>query len=201
MRSDYIGLIKQKISDSQPGTVFVYSDFANIANAATVRQNLNRLAKEKAIRKIKNGVFEKPAYSNLLKEMLPVNPDSVAKAIARNFHWTISPSGNYALNILGLSNQVPAVWSYISDGPYKEYKIGDIKIEYKHRTNREISGMSDVTILVVQGLKALGKEHVDGQVIKILSEKLKSEDKKIILKEATESSEWIYAIIKKVCEV
>ena len=201
MNKNYIDLIKSKIIQSKSGTIFIYSDFSDIASAATIRQVFNRLSKEGLIRRILSGVFYKPSYSKLLQEYLPVNPDSVAHAIARNFHWNIAPSGDYALNMLGLSTQVPAVWSYISDGPYREYKIGDINISFKHRTNREISNMSDMTVLVIQSLKALGKERVSEQTIKILAKKIKSEDKEKLLRESTESSEWIFTTIRKICEV
>ena len=63
--------------------------------------------------------------------------------------------------MLGLSTQVTAVWSYISDGPYKTYEWDKTKIEFKHRTNKEVTGLSPMTILVIQALKTLGKEHVD----------------------------------------
>ena len=44
--------------------------------------------------------------------------------------------------MLGLSTQVTAVWSYISDGPYKTYEWDKTKIEFKHRTNKEVTGLS-----------------------------------------------------------
>ena len=43
-------------------------------------------------------------------------------ALAHSYHCTIAPCGNTALNLLGLSTQVTAVWSYISDEPYKTYE-------------------------------------------------------------------------------
>ena len=51
------------------------------------------------------------------------------------------------------SAAVTAVWSYISDGPYKTYEWNSIKLEFKHRTNKEITGLSYMTILVIQALK------------------------------------------------
>jgi hypothetical protein len=48
----------------------------------------------------------------LLNEFVPPNPNKVAKAIADNFGWTIVPIGDNALNILGLSTQVVAVWEF-----------------------------------------------------------------------------------------
>ena len=47
----------------------------------------------------------------------------MAKAIARNYNWTIAPTGDAALNLLGISTQVPSKWEYVSSGPYKEYNI------------------------------------------------------------------------------
>ena len=43
-------------------------------------------------------------------------------ALAHSYHWTIAPCGNTALNLLGLSTQVTAIWSYISDEHYKTYE-------------------------------------------------------------------------------
>ena len=66
--------------------------------------------------------------------------------------------GNTALNLLKLSTQVPATWSYISDDPYKTYQIDSIKIEFKHRTNKDISNLSNITILVIEALKFYGEK-------------------------------------------
>ena len=191
--------IKKRIELDEPGTVFLTSDFTDIATTTTVRKCLGRQVEEKNIRRIIAGVYEKPVYSELLKEYIPVNPDAVAYAIARSFHWTIAPCGDVALNKLGLSTQVPVVWSYISDGPYRKFSWDNITLSYKHRANREISFMSETTTLVVEALKTLGKERIDDDVIVSLRNRLPEEEKKKMLKEATGVSEWIYTVIKKVC--
>lgn len=188
--------IRKKIELAEQGTVFVTSDFKDIANATTVRKCLGRQVEEKCIRRIMNGVYEKPVYSNLLQEYIPANPDAVAYAIARSFRWTIAPCGDIALNKLGLSTQVPAVWSYISDGPYREFSWDNITVSFKHRANREISFMSELTTLVVEAIKTLGKERVDDGIIAVLKNKLPEAEKKKILEEATGVSEWIYAVIR-----
>ena len=125
--------------------------------------------------------------------------DAVAKALARCYHWTIAPCGNTALNLLGLSTQVTAVWSYISDGPYKTYEWNSTKLEFKHRTNKEITGLSHMTSLVIQALKTLGKKNVTPEVIQTLSTKLSLSEKQTCLKEATESTDWVYDTIRQIC--
>ncbi len=175
-------------------------DFADIANTTTVRKCLGRQTEEGIIRRVLNGVYEKPRYSTLLHELLPTDLDSVAEALARNYHWTISPCGDTALNRLGLSTQVPAVWSYISDGPYREFRWDTIKLSFRHRANREISDMSEITALVVEVLKTLGKEWVTEDTVNLLQKRLSPADKETLLLEARNTSQWIYETVRKVCE-
>ncbi len=198
MANGYSKQIQERISNAAEGTVFVSSDFADIADTETVRRNMNRLTQTGMLRRILKGVYEKPKYSRLLNEYVAANPEAVAKALARSYHWTIAPCGNTALNLLGLSTQVTAVWSYISDGPYKTYEWNSTKIEFKHRTNKEITGLSYMTSLVVQALKTLGKTNVTPEIIRTLSDKLTEADKEAMLKEATESTDWVYDTIRKI---
>ena len=110
MANGYSRQIQERIGAAAGGTVFVSSDFADIADTETIRRNLNRLAQAGTLRRILKGVYEKPEYSQMLKEYVAADPDAIAKALARNYHWTIAPCGNTALNLLGFSTQVTAVW-------------------------------------------------------------------------------------------
>lgn len=198
MDSGYMKRIRERVLSAENGMVFTTSDFADIADSDTVRQSLNRLVNSGILRRVFRGVFEKPKYSNLLKEYVATDPNAVANALARSYHWTIAPCGNTALNFLGLSTQVTATWSYISDGPYRIYEWNSTRIEFKHRANREITGLSYITVLVVQALKTLGKDNVTPEIIRILSDRLDSKDKVLILKESAEATDWIYDIIKNI---
>lgn len=199
MANGYISGIRTRVLSAEDGTVFAASDFADIADTNTIRQSLYRLVNDGTLRRILRGIFEKPKYSKLLDEYVAVDPDAVAKALARSYHWTIAPCGNTALNLLGLSTQVTAVWSYISDGPYKTYEWNSTKLEFKHRTNKEITGLSYTTSLVIQALKTLGKNNVTPDVIQALTERLSDSEKQACLKEATESTDWVYDTIRKIC--
>ena len=199
MDNGYMQEIRARILAAEDGAVFVAPDFADIADTATIRQGLKRLYQSGIIRRIIRGVYEKPKYSKLLDEYVAADPDAVAKALARSYHWTIAPCGNTALNLLGLSTQVTAVWSYISDGPYKTYEWNSTKLEFKHRTNKEITGLSYMTSLVIQALKTLGRTNVTPEIIQTLSEKLSEDEKQACLKEATESTDWVYDTIRKMC--
>lgn len=199
MNNGYSQMIRRRIAAASDGSVFTASDFADIADTATIRQCLNRMVTEKALRRVIRGVFEKPRYSTLLNEYVAAAPDKVAQALARSYHWTITAGGNTALNLLGLSEQVTTSWEYLSDGPYKVYEWGNTKLIFKHRTNKEITGLSYVTSLVIQALKTLGKGRVTADTIQYLSEKLSQEERMALMRESGESTDWIVDTIRKIC--
>ena len=120
--------IRNRIKKAQPGTVYVAVDFVNISDKTNINAYLAVLAEEDVLRRVLRGVYYKPNYNELLQEYVAPDTDKIAQAIARNYGWTIVPSGDTALNMLGLSTQVPAVYVYASDGAYKEYKVNNTSL-------------------------------------------------------------------------
>ena len=192
--------IKNRIAAYETGEVFFTTDFKGIASLSTIRKCLGRQVEEGTIRRVMDGTYEKPRYSSVLQEYLPTDPEKVANALAKKYHWTISPCGDVTLNKLGLSTQVPVVWSYVSDGPYRVFSWDNITLSFRHKTNREISFMSSISIMVIEALKTLGKNNIDENTVAVLKNKLNSEEKRILLKETVDSAAWIYDIARKVCE-
>ena len=192
-------IIKDRILSSEYGTVFVATDFVEIANKTSINTYLSRLVNEKLIRRILRGVYYKAEYNEFLEEYVAPLPDDVAHALSRNNGWTIVPCGDTALNILGLSSQFPAAWVYVSDGMYDEYTYDNTTIKFKRTTNKEISKLSYKTALVVQALKALGKDGVKEATITKLKNTLTNEEKDTLLAEAKAVTSWIYEYIKVIC--
>ena len=199
-RPDYLNQIRGNIEKAENGSVFVSTDFTDITDKKTVNMGLIRLADEGLIKKILFGVYYKPEFSKLLGETVAPSPNKVAHALARNFGWTIVPCGDTALNILGLSTQVPSQWVYVSDGAYKEYTFDNTTIKFKRTTNKEISKVSYKTALTIQALKALGKENITGQVILRLKKILTDEEKEKMLAESKSATAWVLELIKIICK-
>ena len=191
--------IKKRIMEMDDGTVFVAKDFLDITEYEIARKALNRLTDEGIIKKVTRGVYYNPRFSEKLNEYEVPSPHQVALAIARKFNWNIAPSGITALNLLGLSTQVSAKWCYISDGAYNSFNIDNIIIEFKHRTNREITGMSYKTALVIQGIKALGKNNIDESVISKIRAVLTEEERQLLLIEAKPTTVWVYQVVRAIC--
>ncbi|MDU1214075.1 DUF6088 family protein [Finegoldia magna] len=198
--SSYIEIISDKINSFNSHKVFFANDFLDVASNATVRQILKRLADEDKIKRIIDGFYYNPRYSELIGEYEAVSIHELALAIARKYNWNIAPYNSTALNLLGLSTQVPSHYKYISSGRYKEYKIGDTILEFKKVNPGEIANMSLKTATVIQAIKSLGKENISNEVIQKIRENLTEKEKLDLMNESKSVPAWIYEVIRKIKE-
>lgn len=199
-RELYTPKIIERINMAEEGAVFVPSDLKDIADRENVKMALSRLCDKKQLRRLMRGVYEKPEYNSFLQEYVAPSPDKIAKAIARNYGWTIVPEGDTVLNLLGLSAQVPNVWNYVSDGPYKKYKYNDIELKLKHITNKDITNLSLKSSLIVQAIKALGDNNINKKTVSILKRNLSNEEIKALVSETKYTASWIYKTIKMIAK-
>ena len=81
MADSYAKKIQWKIEKMDPGSVFVRSDFAEIADSETLRRNLNRLTENGTLYRVQKGVYEKPKFNARLGEKVATDPQKVAKAL------------------------------------------------------------------------------------------------------------------------
>ena len=198
--SSYMEIISDKINSFDSHKVFFANDFLGIASNATVRQILKRLADERKIQRIIDGFYYNPKYSELIGEYEAVSIHELALAIARKYNWNIAPYNSTALNLLGLSTQVPTHYKYISSGRYKEYKIGDTVLEFKKVNSGEIANMSLKTATVIQAIKSLGKENITNEVIQKIRENLTEKERTDLMNESKSVPAWIYEVIREICE-
>lgn len=182
-------------------SVFCAKDFIHLGDGKSINKSLERLTTDNIIQRVITGVFYAPKYIEIIDDYESPNIHEVAKTLARKNNWSITPTGNIALNKLGLSTQVPSKYIYLSSGPYKKYKIFNTDLAFKRTNNREVLKYSEETNLVIQALKAIGREKVTDEDISMISSKLDDSKKNVLLKESRSTSIWIYELIKKICGV
>lgn len=181
------------------GWAFTKVDFIAEFGEANIHKALSNLTRANKIRRVSRGVYDYPAYSELLQQPLSPNIDQVAHALARKFNWRILPSGDAALNLIGLSTQVPGRWVYLSDGPSRQYEIGKLTLQFKKSVLKEMGFNYRESGLLVQALKALGKDHVDQSVVEKIRKQLEMKSCERIIKDTRTVTAWIHKAIKQIC--
>ena len=181
------------------GWVFFPKDFSAEFGSVNIEKALSSLAGKGKIRRICRGMYDYPKYSELLGQQLSPAHDHAARAFARKFNWRILPTGDAALNMFGLSTQVVGKFVYLSDGPNRTYEICGYELEFRKTALKEIGFKQQESGLIVQALKALGKERITSEVREKIREQIEPEKYARICKETRNVTSWIYDAIKKIC--
>lgn len=187
-----------RIYGNQRGWSFSKNDFSDLGSDAAIRKALSRLEIKGTIRRVLRGIYDYPRISTLLNEPMGPDLDELARALARKSGWRIQPSENTALNLLGLSTQVPAQSVYLSDGPSKIYDIGQRQLVFKKRSLKESGFKHQESEIVVQALKALGRERIGANVRKKLAEKWPPRLWQKILRDTKTAPAWVCDIIRTI---
>ena len=182
------------------GWAFSSSDLAARFARQQIDNALSDLAEANKIRRVSRGLYDYPRFSDLLQKTLSPDIDQVANAYARKFNWRIEVSGDSALNLLGLSTQIPAQYIYLSDGPSKSYDVMGVQLTFKKSSLKDIGFKHRESTLIVQALKALGKEHLNAEVFAKIREQIAKERFAKILRDTQGSTGWIYEAIKLICQ-
>jgi hypothetical protein len=181
------------------GWVFTPSHFSSLGTPPAVGMVLKRLIEVGTIRQLARGLYDYPAKHPQLGEMAP-SVDAVAKALAGRDAIRLQPSGAYAANLLGLSDQVPMKIVFLTDGTTKRVALGKQTIILKRTTPRNMAPANKISGLVIQALRHLGQRHLDDSIVQVLQNRLTDDDKKQILKDLRFAPAWIAAIMRKVAK-
>ena len=181
------------------GWVFSKKDFARLGSPESLDLALYRLEKKGTIRRVLRGLYDYPGFSELLDQELSPDTHQVARALSRKFGWRIYPSGPTALNLMGLSTQVPGRIVYLSDGPARSYDVGNTELTFKNAALKETGFKLPESALIVQGLKSLGQDRITPQVIIHIRDWLAPELQSRVLKDTQTATGWVYDAIRGIC--
>lgn len=188
--------IEECIRSVQPGAVITISDFSHISIPETCSKVLKRLSEKNKIVKVFRGIFWKPDGIHEKPE-----PDKVAEALARNNRWKAIPCGETVLYLLGLITRIPSKWTYVTDGTYRSYECGDSLIEFRHTTGEMIHSVSEKTALLIQALKAYGKDCISDDLLIAIRRAFKNADASRIIEESKNAADWIANAVSRMFSI
>lgn len=160
MNISIVNAVKNRIIERGRGWCFTPKHFLDLDSDTGVRSTLSRLEKSEMIRRLAQGIYDYPREHQVLG-LLPPKPEDVAKAIAEKNGTQIQPTGAYAANLIGLSEQVPGRIVFLTNGPSKKLKIGKQEILFRTTTEKNMYPAGTRVGLVIQGIRNLGQENIN----------------------------------------
>ena len=194
--------IDDKIKKCGRGMMFSSNDFTNFGEPKSVLKALERMANSGVIIRVTRGIYCYPKIDKVLGVGV-IYPafEEIAQYIAKRDKARIVPTGSYALNVLGLSTQVPANIVYLTDGSPRKITLKSGRgIKFIKTAPKNLAFKNRLAMLLTFALKEIGENNVTGEQKQYIANLLKNEDKSVIEKDYSLMPNWIQLLISKLYE-
>ena len=169
--------IETKVKRAKPGQIFLPSDFKDLGTSTAIRKALSRLVEQKVLVRMGQGIYATPIHDKVFGDVLP-SMEEIAVTLAKKDHVKIMPTGQYALNKIGLSTQVPMKMVYLTNGTKKNISLGKSSIVFQPTTTKKLAMIGTITSLLFLGLEELDLDNLSESDINKIINLLKKEDEK-----------------------
>lgn len=186
--------LRHRIDVMPKNRVLFRTDFPDY-HPEYVGETLAELTNEGVLVKLAQGIYAKPRKSRF-GIVLP-SIEEIAQAIAVRDHTKVLPSGLTALNVLGLSTQVPMRHIYLTTGSERIIRLENQQLVLKHGVPKNFCYNTRLIALLTQALKELKKENVGQEELQIIRSLIIQEpNKKALAKDVDRMPAWMKRIVK-----
>jgi len=167
-----------------------------LGTRTSVGNTLSELTEAETIRRLARGLYDYPKKHPKLGLLSP-DPREIARAIGEKDDSRLQPSGAYAVNLLGLSQQVPAKIVYLTDGAEKSVEVGNQRIQLKRTTPKNMATADRASGLVIQAFRYLKKDGVTDTHLETLRRTLPEADRERLWKDRVHAPAWMHPLFEK----
>ena len=194
-----INKVLSRIYGKKRGWVFTPANFLDLGSNDSVRKAMQILCDRGQIRRLAPGLYDYPRSHPKLGILSPT-PEQIAQALAGKDSSRVQPSGAYAANMLGLSEQVPAKAVFLTDATARRIKVGRQEIILKRTTPRNMATAGRISGLVIQALRYLRRRHLDDAIVDILARRLGKDDRQALMYDIRYAPAWIGTVFRRLAE-
>ena len=135
--------ILKRIRGKGRGSIVFQSDYAECGSPAAIKTAFHRLYSDGTFIRLAQGIYYYPKYDKELGlGIIYPSIEQIAEAIAKSDRVKIVPTGVYALNKLGLSDQIPMNVVFITNGAPRRIQVGEWS-----RTGRALNTLRKLRML------------------------------------------------------
>lgn len=191
-------IIYNSIKRRRNGAIFFASDFACVGSGQAVNKALERLTNSQRILRLSKGIYCKPRVDTELGlGVIYPTLEEIAEAIARRDRSRIMPTGDYALNRLGLSTQVPMNAVYYTDGTPRKIQIYNGRgIRFLRVAPKRLAFKNKLAAMLTFALLEVGRGNLSEDQEKRIKELLAKVPHEAIVNDYPLMPDWIRTIIK-----
>ena len=155
-------LIMEYASETPEGALLCPNALLHLGTRSAVDQALSRLARNGRLMRICQGMYAHPVETRF--GIRPPKIEKVISSLSVLTGETIVPSGGASANVLGLTTQVPVRTVYLTSGPDRYLKLGELRVELRHAPSWQLVAPRRKGGDAIRALAWLGSREIDEHV-------------------------------------
>ena len=165
--------IMEHASQLPEATLLCPSALLHLGSRSAVDQALSRLTRNGRLSRVCQGVYVRPIETRF--GLRPPAVDKVIASLEALWGETIVPSGGAAANALGLTTQVPVRSVYLTSGPSRNLKLGELYVALRHAPRWQLVYPHRSAGDAVRALAWLGPQEIE-ENLEAIEQKLSADE-------------------------
>lgn len=131
--------VNERIARLRKGVPFSIEGFYKLGSRASVQKAMSRMVKEGEIVRVSKGMYVRPKpLPSVPSIKVTASPEQVAKAWAKERGFKLVSQGLEAAYKLGFQTQAPVKTVLWSNGPTREFKVGNATVSVRHVSPKKL---------------------------------------------------------------
>jgi len=181
--------ILAKLNRMQRGTPFSINSFYELGSETSVQKTFSRMVQQGLVARLSKGFYARPKpLPSLPSIKVTASANEVARVWAKQHGYKLVSQGLESAYRLGFQTQAPMKTVFWSNGPSREFKIGNQIVEVRHTSERKLRWENKPEGALLRGLlvtppqsvgvpalkKAVQRLSLNPTQVKIITRKLSS---------------------------
>ena len=155
------------------GVPFSIQGFYKLGSLTSVQKAMSRLAKDGVIARVSKGFYVRPKpLVSIPSIKTTTSAEQVAKVWAKQNGYKLVCQGDEVAYRLGLQTQAPIRSIYWTNGPAREFRIGNELVQVKHISEKKLRWVGKPEGALLRSLIVMSPESVELASIKTAIKRL-----------------------------
>lgn len=155
------------------GTPFSIHSFYKLGAQTAVQKAMSRLTQEGVVARVSKGYYVRPKpLAHIPSIKITTSAEKVAEAWAKENNYKLVSQGIEEAYRLGLQTQAPVKTILWTNGPSREFRIGNEVVQVKHVIEKKLKWIGKPEGTLLRGLLVMSPESVELTSIKLAIKRL-----------------------------
>lgn len=186
-----------RVNRMRRGEPFSIGGFYSLGTHTAVQKAMSRMVKQGSIERVSKGFYVRPkSLASIPSITLTTNTEQIAKVWAKENGYALASQGLEAAYRLGFQTQAPMKTILWSNGPSREFAVGNEVVKVRHTTIQKLRWIGRPEGELLRGISVTPPESIELKTLTLAFKRLSlsgTEAKVVIhkLKKLTISQAWM----------